>query len=161
VSVSASIATSTFNKLRLLRQCYDVIDYTARDGYVYECSSLVIRENIDNLQLANFDSRAFSIPMTDVPNYFLARQRDAVKNSIQMLAQSLFSQKELHGKNQNELQEMCFQKGHNWNDLSCFKKRGTYIDREFSEETGRNTWKISEETPLKFDKQFFYDRAIY
>jgi tRNA(His) 5'-end guanylyltransferase len=146
VSVSASIATGKFNLLRILGlQNYNKIDV----------------DRVNTLSTAYFDSRVFNIPMTDVPNYFLARQRDAVKNSIQMLAQSLYSHKELDGKNQSELQEMCFQKGHNWNDLSCFKKRGTYIDREFSEETGRGTWKISEETPFKFDKQFFNDRAIY
>jgi tRNA(His) 5'-end guanylyltransferase len=159
VSVSASIATAKFNLLRYKRTVSR--DYGSdTDNFGTTMCWDVITSDLD-IPTAHFDSRTFNIPMTDVPNYFLARQRDAVKNSIQMLAQSLYSHKELDGKNQSELQEMCFQKGHNWNDLNCFKKRGTYIDREFSEETGRGTWKISEETPFKFDKQFFNDRAIY
>ena len=44
-----------------------------------------------------------------------------------MLAQSLFSPTELHKKNGSDMQEMCFQKGYNWNDLHFSKKRGSFI----------------------------------
>ena len=75
-----------------------------------------------------FDSRVFQIAdEEEVVNYFISRQRDAERNSIQMLAQSLYSHNELHKKNTSELQEMCFQKGINWNDLDFSKKRGSLI----------------------------------
>jgi tRNA(His) guanylyltransferase len=111
-SVSASLATGKFNLLRVNQELgligkVDYIDSNFRIGF--------------------FDSRAFNIPKEEVSNYFLARQKDAVKNSIASLAQSLYSHKELEGKNESELQELSFQKGHNWNDLPFGQKRGRFI----------------------------------
>lgn len=111
----ASIATAKFMQLRIIRS----ISHTE------------IAEEIDNLveniKLANFDCRGTSYPVYEVGNYFKARQRDAVRNSISMLAQSLYSHNQLNGKNQSEMQEMCFEKGHNWNDLGQGKKRGSFV----------------------------------
>lgn len=96
-SVSASLATAFFN--------------TCRPG-----------------KMAMFDSRVFQIAdRTEVENYFIWRQRDAITNSIQSLAQSLYSHSELENKNCNDLQEMCFQKGSNWNDIKASYKRGRLI----------------------------------
>jgi tRNA(His) guanylyltransferase len=120
-SVSASIATAIFND--------------ELDGYVD--------------RLAYFDSRVFVIPdPTEVENYFIWRQQDCVRNSISMLAQSLYSHKELHGVNTNEMQELCFQKGHNWNDVEDGYKRGFLSVKELYEiesEQGksiRSRWKV-------------------
>ena len=44
-----------------------------------------------------------------------------------MLAQSLYPHKELIGKKRETLQELCWAKGHNWNDLSTVEKRGTAV----------------------------------
>lgn len=114
VSVSASLATGIFNQLRYVSK-----------AAIYE--EPYFDELIKETRIANFDSRAFNIPEDEVGNYFYARQRDAVKNSISMLAQSLYSHSELHNKNGNEMQEMAFQKGHNWNDLHWSKKRGSFV----------------------------------
>ena len=47
-----------------------------------------------------------------------------------MLAQSLFSHKDLQNLNGNEMQDkMMIEKGVNWNDLETKLKRGTYIKR--------------------------------
>lgn len=116
-SVSASLATGAFNQLRLKR-------LVSENSVQKECQ---YTDSFDQWNLANFDSRVFNIPPDEVGNYFYARQRDAVKNSIAMLAQSLYSHSELHNKNGNEMQEMCFQKGHNWNDLHWSKKRGSFV----------------------------------
>ena len=150
-SVSASLATSKFNQLRLAR--YFSTDERINDcefpGYLYgdEISDWIIEYKI-----ANFDSRCFNIPKEEVSNCFVARQRDAVRNSIQMLAQSLYSHQELEKKNQTDLQEMCFQKGHNWNDLSIGKKRGSFIVKNKS--TERSFWEITE-PPISFTDEFF------
>lgn len=118
-SISAGLAVGKFNQLRLLR----IVDKP-------QTRSIVVKD-VESITLANFDSRVFNIPKEEVSNYFLARQKDAVKNSISMLAQSLYSHgkpnSELDRKNQSELQEMCFRKGHNWNDLHFSKKRGSFI----------------------------------
>lgn len=98
-SVSASIATAKFNELR--------------PG-----------------KLAFFDSRVFQLPSkSEVENYFIWRQQDTVRNSISSVAQSLYSAKQLHGIPTNQLQEMIFQKGINWNDYDSDLKRGRLIKR--------------------------------
>ena len=77
---------------------------------------------------AYFDARAFVLPKEEVTNYFIWRQQDATRNSIQMVAQSNFSHKELQGLNCNKLQDKLFtEKGINWNDFSVPEKRGTCI----------------------------------
>lgn len=77
---------------------------------------------------AMFDARAFTIPdPVEVENYFVWRQQDATRNSIQMVAHVLYSDRELHGKNVNEQQEMIFARGINWNDYPVRCKRGRVI----------------------------------
>lgn len=71
-----------------------------------------------------FDSRAFVLPESEVNNYFIWRQLDAVRNSISMVANTLYSHKQLHNKNSTEKQEMIFKKGQNWNDYPVNEKRG-------------------------------------
>lgn len=77
---------------------------------------------------AYFDARAFTIPdPVEVENYFIWRQTDATRNSINMLASDNFSSRELHGKSTNERQEMLFTKDLNWNDIPTPNKRGRVI----------------------------------
>ena len=73
-----------------------------------------------------FDARAFTLAdPVEVANYFLWRQRDAVRNSIAMAAQSVFSHKRLHGVNGSQMQELLFSEaGINWNDYPDGCKRG-------------------------------------
>lgn len=118
VSVSASLATSKFN--------YHQIANKLKQWNEEDRDMDLDKE----LKLAHFDSRAFVLPENEVCNYFLWRQKDWERNSIQMLARSLYSHKELQGKKHTDLQEMCFQKGHNWNDLEISLKRGRCIVKE-------------------------------
>lgn len=53
-----------------------------------------------------FDARVFVLPEDEVANYFIWRQEDAKRNSVQMVAQSLYSHKQLHGKKNNDLLQM-------------------------------------------------------
>ena len=67
VSVSASMATAFFNSY---------INYDTDDS---------------QKKMAFFDARVFTIPdPVEVENYFVWRQKDAVRNSLAMHAQSLF-----------------------------------------------------------------------
>ena len=78
-----------------------------------------------------FDCRCFNVPEDDVVNYFWWRQRDAVRNSINMLAQSKFSHKDLQGKSCDEMQEMLFQEHEiNWNNIPQGQKAGFSCVRE-------------------------------
>jgi len=127
VSVSASMATRAFNEERLK---LDTPSFP--------------------MKWAEFDSRVFQISEKDeVANYFIWRQQDTVRNSISSVAQTLYSHKELHGKNVSEQQEMIFQKGINWNNYEPKKKRGRIIVKEiYEKEPGimRSRW-ISTEVP--------------
>jgi tRNA(His) 5'-end guanylyltransferase len=79
-------------------------------------------------KLAYFDARAFNLSKEEVVNYFIWRQQDASRNSVQMLGSAYFSVSELHGKNNKQVQEMLLlQKNINWNDLPTWQKRGTCI----------------------------------
>lgn len=82
-----------------------------------------------NTHPAIFDSRVFVLPEAEVNNYFIWRQQDATRNSIQMLARSLYSHRECTNKNGSQLQEMTFQKGFNWNNMDAGYKRGRFVSR--------------------------------
>ena len=115
-SISASLATAEFNRLRLIRKMNTTV---ATAGSILE-----------QFKHAMFDARVFQIPyQEEVINYFIWRQQDATRNSISSVAQSLYSAKELHGKKTSDMQEMIFQKGINWNDFTTREKRGSIIRR--------------------------------
>ena len=103
---------------------------------------------------ALFDARVFTIPdREEVANYFVWRQQDAVRNSIQAVAQSLYSPKELLGKNSNDLQEMMFQKGVNWSeDFVPRVKRGSAIVKRYviggCEAGPRSEWITDDQSPV-------------
>lgn len=81
---------------------------------------------------ALFDSRAFNLPKEEVVNYLIWRQQDWERNSVQMLAQSLYSHKQLHGKSCKILVAM-IEEDHGivWGNLECWKKQGEiWVDGE-------------------------------
>jgi tRNA(His) 5'-end guanylyltransferase len=81
-----------------------------------------------NEKLLTFDSRVFSVPHDEVTNYFIWRQTDATRNSIQMTGREYFSHKQLLNKSCNEIQEMLFQEeGINFDKLPVIRKRGFCI----------------------------------
>lgn len=78
---------------------------------------------------AVFDGRAFTVPVDDVPNVFVWRQRDWERNSVQMLTRSHFSHRGCHGKSVPEMHEMLHSIGVNWAHLNGQLKNGTYITK--------------------------------
>ena len=153
VSVAASMATSEFNRLRLMR-------------YMKNSMIVLEPEDIGKFKMAEFDARVFQIPFIDeVENYFIWRQQDAVRNSISSVAQSLYSTKELHGVKTDGMQELIFQKGINWNDYDFRKKRGAAISKvlEVKEVNGttftRNKWQVIE-TPIFTQDRWFIKGLI-
>jgi len=72
-----------------------------------------------------FDSRVFNIPREEVANYFIWRQKDAMRNSVNMLGQYHFSHRELQGKKIDEVQRMCYDKHDaDWYALPTWMKQG-------------------------------------
>ena len=91
-SVSASIMTAEFNKQRFKRNTL---------------KNLSPLWDMDNISMAHFDSRVFSIPdRTEVMNYMIWRNLDCSRNSVSMLAQHYFSHKELQGKSTVQMKKM-------------------------------------------------------
>jgi tRNA(His) 5'-end guanylyltransferase len=84
---------------------------------------------------ALFDARVFTLAdPVEVANYFIWRQRDAVRNSISMAAQSYFSHRQLHGLNAGQMQELMWNElGVNWNDYEVGARRGRRTVREVGE----------------------------
>lgn len=74
---------------------------------------------------AMFDARVFNLPKEEVCNYFIWRQEDASRNSVQSLGRSKFSYKQMLNKSNDEVQDMLFKEYNiNWNNIPTKWKRG-------------------------------------
>lgn len=82
---------------------------------------------------AFFDCRCFTVPIEDVPNYFVWRQIDYRRNSINMVASSLYSHSELMNKNSVEKMRMILPKGVSWELIPNVQKYGSFYlnNKEF------------------------------
>lgn len=124
-SISASMATLAFNKF-FEENCNIVWDSYYEAWNHTEEETKYNEMLYSKLNKALFDSRVFSIPKEEVCNCLIWRQQDATRNSIQSVGQANFSQKQLHGKSCNIIQDMLFtEKAINWNDFSTDCKRGS------------------------------------
>lgn len=133
-SVSTSMATLAFDRCFL-----DVIlskNISLKDIHV----DAVVKG-------ALFDSRCFNIPKEEVTNCILWRQQDAIRNSINAVAQANFPHKELQGLNVDQVQDKLFKERNiNWDDLPTHLKRGSCcIKREVD---GMSTWVIDNDIPV-------------
>lgn len=85
-------------------------------------------------RLPHFDCRVFQLPDKDeAANVFLWRAMDARKNAISMVAQSRFSHKALHGKDQKAMLAMLAEAGVDFDSLPAPFRRGSFIRREIVE----------------------------
>lgn len=76
----------------------------------------------------SFDCRIFQVPTKmEAWNALLWRVQDAVKNSIQSLAQSHISHKRLQGMNQKQQITLLEKEGVHWNELPNRFKEGTFV----------------------------------
>lgn len=124
-SVSASMATLAFNKAftrNISKQSKRFYTEYLEEKDASYIETLEIAMN----KGAMFDSRVFTIPKEEVCNYLIWRQQDATRNSILSVGIANFSQKELHCKSCNDIQDMLMlQKSINWNDYATTLKRGS------------------------------------
>ena len=148
-SVSASMATMKFN------QVFSSNVYNYRIAYAQDCDYFDVLYKARS-KGAMFDARCFNIPKEEVTNLIYWRQLDATRNSIQMVGQANFSQKELNGKSCNYIQDMLFQlKGINWNGFLTYYKRGTACIKD------GNKWILDYDMPiLKGKDREYLDKLI-
>lgn len=180
-SVSASMTTLAFNQF--FKENVSLYKFKAYDG-ISKYKDDITEKYIKNLDKAVengaiFDARCFNIPKEEVTNLLYWRQKDAIRNSIQMVGQAHFSQKELHKKSRNDIQDMLMtQKGINWNDFPTYQKRGsccikeeyavndngdevevdcvTDVDEPVESVTFRSRWIIDTDIPLFRDENRNY-----
>lgn len=96
--------------------------------YFYRICQISMPEYAD--RLPSFDARVWQVPnRTEAYNVFLWREMDAMKNSISMAARSVYSDKEVHGRNSLQKKDMLLLKGIKWDCYPAFFKRGTYIQK--------------------------------
>lgn len=139
-SVAASIATAKFNRMLF------TMDSKDRERFGRDC--------------ALFDARVFTIPdPVEVENYFIWRQQDWTRNSVQMAAQALYSHKELHGKNTPQMHDMMMAKGVNWANYDSWFKNGRVIKKIEVDDgnyisTHRSMWLIDAAPVFTQEREF-------
>jgi tRNA(His) guanylyltransferase len=109
-----------------------------------------------------FDARVFVLPEAEVANYFIWRQQDATRNSIQMATRAVYSHAQVDGKNTSEMQEMLHAKGINWNNYSTGEKRGRAVVRDSYEVDAapdggtvtRHAWRVVDPPIFTQDRRF-------
>jgi len=106
---------------------------------------------------ARFDARCFNLPREEVTNYFIWRELDWIRNSIQMLAQYYFSPKELYKKNTNQMKEMILKEtGINWDtNLQPFQRRGTTCIKK------NGKWIVDCNLPMFNENRNYIENLLY
>ena len=168
VSVSASMATFFFGD--------EFRDMLSKSFHNKNVTSEQLRIYYDaySKKMPLFDSRVFILPREEVVNYLYWRQLDCVRNSIQLAGQAFFSQKQLQGKNCNEIQEMLRKNfGVIWADYPTWFKNGTSIykipceiyhknDDGSQSSVMREKWIIDLKTPIFSQKpELINEKVIF
>ena len=124
LSLSASMATALFNDLR---------EKQLTTLKLLEVGGETEKHNF-HPSLAQFDARLWQFPGHSggaelVRRYFLWRWKDCVKNSVTMLANTLYSPRELSGRNSDERREFILLRGENWDEVEDRFKYGQVCRR--------------------------------
>ena len=146
-SISASMATLYFNN------AFNEMCKNMNDGVIYK----------RKLGTAMFDARAFVLPKEEVCNYFIWRQQDAMRNSVQMVGQANFSHKQLQGKNCENIKNMLKDIGVDYDNFTPCQKYGACIIKERYEiDNGviRNRWITDLETPIFTENREYIEKYI-
>lgn len=133
-SVAASVASSTF---------------TAHSWKIWSSP----KEDVtieDHIVPAVFDARVFVLPEAEVCNYFIWRQQDAIRNSVQALARSLYSHRECDKKNVTQLRDMCASAEVPWESLPPSQRHGRCLKRRLiaTENAVRSEWIVDTDIPV-------------
>lgn len=143
-------------------QVQKMVSVSAAIMSVKFCQAIDAARSYDAVTTAYFDSRVFQVPSIDeVLNNMIWRQQDATRNSISQWSRSMFSHKELQGKNSSEMQDMMMSKGFNWNDAPTWTKRGVVVYKIPGEQDGQRTvWVDDMEIPV-FTKDRDYLKQLF
>jgi tRNA(His) 5'-end guanylyltransferase len=159
-SIVSSMATLAFNQIFTRNVVFEKQEQILTNDTNSDYLSALTRAQAIG---AMFDARVFNIPKEEVCNNILWRQNDATRNSIQMVGHANFSDKELHKKSCNDIQDMLMiEKGINWNDFPTHLKRGSCCIKQKLENWDRPQWVIDTEIPIfKGDGRKYIDNFVY
>lgn len=173
-SIAASMATLAFNRFfidEVQGRIKEFSDDTNIPGSDWDYLMMLTDRKFFKAQ---FDARAFTIPIDEVCNCLIWRQQDATRNSIESVGQANFSHKELHCKTCNDIQEMLWsQRNINWNDFPVDCKRGSCCYRQVrnismrdprnQEEVitvARREWVIDRDPPIFTQEREYIERFL-
>lgn len=117
---------------RIQKLCSVTASYATMYANQYLLETLSQSKNTEEASLlvtkvgkVAFDCRVFNLPTNDVTNYFIWRQKDAIRNSKSALGQAYFTHKELKGVKADEVVQMVKDKTDiDWNTLPLYQKYG-------------------------------------
>lgn len=154
-SISASMATMKFNQA--FKQRIDVWFDNYFDVWHTSLEEDKYAEVLNDCELvgAMFDARCFNIPKEEVVNLVYWRQVDAIRNSIQSMAQANFSHKQLDRKNTKQLREMLAGINKPWEEVPLYQQRGVACVKN------EDGWYIDESMPiLKGEDRDYLEKLI-
>lgn len=100
-------------------------------------------------RIATFDARCFVLPEADVQNYFLGRQRDATRNSIQSFGKHLLGAKAMHGLNGTSVLTACLEAGADWSTaLPLEARQGSWVRRVHDQPALNKSVIVTEAAPV-------------
>lgn len=165
VSVAASIATLAFN-----RAFWHEVNMVNNDYLNMEDTEQLKTYCHAVEKGATFDARVFVLPADEVCNYFIWRQQDAIRNSIQSMGQAHFSHKELMNKSCENIKQMLVEKNIKWESLPisyqrgiCVIKKPTKVKTQINMKTmsyvemTRNRWTVDDNIPLFWENRKYID----
>ena len=164
VSISAAMATLAFNKY-FTENATKFIDNFDEAWNKDPADKKLVDSYYKAFEHgALFDSRAFNIPKEEVANCLIWRQLDAERNSVNSVAQSLFSHKELQGLNlKDTMTKIEQEKGIVWGNLPTVQKRGSCCVKEYwyTLDDGQQVKNKSHITYGKYTGEFYWDGDGY
>lgn len=121
-----------------------------------------------------FDSRVFILPPNDVVNYFIWRQQNWMRNSVQMLVRSYFSHNDLKNISTSEMHELLLSKDVDWNEIQPYLRKGRTViktkniellDNEYSDAKKpelyeRSRWIVDNDIPIFTEDRDFIESKM-
>ncbi|MFC0903913.1 tRNA(His) guanylyltransferase Thg1 family protein [Clostridium sp. MT-14] len=162
ISISASMATLVFNK-NFKENTNSLNDKNFKTLEEYLITKKIYEKKFDK---ALFDSRVFNIPKEDICNYFIWRQQDCIRNSIEMVGRTNFSYKQLYKVNCNQIQDKLLkEKNINWTTFPTYQKRGSCIIKEKyylndDNNTQRTRWIVDKNIPVFTENRDYIEKYL-
>ena len=163
-SHTASMATFYFNRYfsEIVEQLVDFLEHNqdiSPRGKAEKYPSQYIHCLQQKLWTATFDSRAFSLPLTELLEYLHFRQMDCVRNSVSAAARAELGKAASLWKNKSigEMVDMLKATNRPWDSYTSQEKYGAFcvkVPHNFEKEVNgqvvhfvRNKWVVLSETP--------------